>query len=35
MKVNHQSGLWFWSGAAVYCLINVIFNYKQVAQKEV
>ncbi len=35
MKINYNSGIWFWGGAGVYSLINLILNYRQVTQKEV
>lgn len=35
MELNYEAGIWFWTGAGVYSLINMIMNYRRVAQNEV
>ena len=35
MKRNYKAGIWFWTGAGVYSLINIILNYRQVVQSKV
>ncbi len=35
MELNYEAGIWYWTGAGVYSLINVIMNYMRIAQSEV
>lgn len=34
-KLNFKLGIWFWTGAGVYSLINMIMNYYKVAQSKI
>ena len=35
MRGMNIYGIWFWAGAGLYCLINIILNSMQVAQIKV
>ena len=35
MKLNYKAGIWFWTGAGVYSLMNMFKNYNQLAQSKV
>ncbi|MEO9004463.1 MAG: hypothetical protein ABI288_06990 [Ginsengibacter sp.] len=34
-KLNYKLGIWFWSGAGIYSIINIIKNYYQVTQSKI
>ena len=35
MRRDFKAGIWFWSGAAVFSLVNLIMNYRKVVQGEI
>jgi hypothetical protein len=35
MRRDFKAGIWFWSGAAVFSLVNMIMNYRKVVQGEI
>lgn len=35
MKGMYKYGIYFWSGAGVYSLINLLMNYNQVIQSKI